>query len=78
MGGKFILSLKTIVNEYDFGYGIERNFSRRFLLLMLSYMVVKFGATTYLENIEIGLRKSINVLEPITFKLKSLHPILST
>jgi hypothetical protein len=49
-GGNLIMDLKTIVNQWTFGFGIRRNSSLRLSSLMLSYMVVKFGAATSLEN----------------------------
>jgi hypothetical protein len=52
-GGKLIMDLKTIVNQWTFDFGIRRNSSLRLLSLMLSYMVVKFGVATSLENCEI-------------------------
>jgi hypothetical protein len=49
-GGKLILTLQTIVNQWTFGYGIKINSSLRLLSFLLSYMVVKFGSPRSLEN----------------------------
>jgi hypothetical protein len=49
-GGKLIMGLKTIVNQWIFGYGIRKNSSLRLSLLLLFYMDVKFGDAVSLES----------------------------
>lgn len=44
-GGKLILVLKITISQRTSGCGIKRLAS-----LLLSYIVVKFGTTTYPEN----------------------------
>jgi len=50
-GGKLVMGLKTIVNQWTFGYGIRKNSSLRFLSLLSFYMDVKFEDAVSLENI---------------------------
>jgi hypothetical protein len=40
---KFIMGLKTIINQWIFGYGISKNSFLGLLLLLLFYMDAKFG-----------------------------------
>jgi hypothetical protein len=50
-GGKLIMGLKIIVNQWIFGYGIRKIFSLRFPSLLLSYnMDMKFGDAVSLES----------------------------
>ena len=49
-GGKLIMDLKIVVNNWNFGFGIRRNSSLRLFPVFLFYMIVKFGAITFLEN----------------------------
>jgi hypothetical protein len=49
-GGKLIMDLKKIVNQWTFVFGIRRNCSLRLSSLLLYHMVMKFGAVTSLEN----------------------------
>jgi hypothetical protein len=48
--GKFIMGLKTIVNQLIFGVGIRINSSLRLLLHLLFFMDVKSGVVVYLIN----------------------------
>ena len=61
-GGKLILALKTVVNQHTFGSRIKGNSSLRLLSFMLSYVVVKLGVATYLENDGERLSKSKRIL----------------
>jgi hypothetical protein len=49
-GEKLIMGLKKIVNQWTFGYEIRKKAYFRLSSLLLYYVVVKFGATTFLEN----------------------------
>ena len=48
--GKFIMGLKTIVNQLIFRVGIRRNSSLRLFLHLLFFMDVKSGAIVSLVN----------------------------
>ena len=49
--GKLIMDYKIVVNFEKYVIAIEINSSLRLSLLMLSYMVMKFGDATSLENV---------------------------
>jgi len=49
-GENLIMDLKRIVYQWTVIYGIRKNFYLKLSSLMLSYMVVKFEATTSLKK----------------------------
>jgi hypothetical protein len=48
--GKFIMGLKTIVHQMNYGVGIRRNSYLRLLLHLLFFMDVKYGVVVSLVN----------------------------
>jgi hypothetical protein len=75
-GGKLIMGLKTIVNQRTFAYVIRRNSSLRLSSLLLFYMVMKFGATTSLEIVEIEQIQKYFITYNIKIKSNNTYPIL--
>jgi hypothetical protein len=50
-GGNIIMGLKTIVNQWTFGFGIRKHVSFTLSSLYFSYMDVNFGDVVSLENL---------------------------
>jgi hypothetical protein len=50
IGGKLIMSLKTIVSQSIFVFGVKKGSSLRLSSPLLSYTDVKFGVAVYLES----------------------------